>query len=89
MKKMDDDKDGRVSYEDFELSVKGNPLMLEAFGTCLPTGKVTELCLLTIFVKPVKQRVEKQHLTPLPCLNYLLLFQTGEQFCNSVLEIKP
>ena len=40
MKKMDDDHDGKVSFEDFEISVKNNPLMLEAFGPCLPTGKV-------------------------------------------------
>ena len=40
MKKMDDDKDGKVSFEDFQICVKNNPLMLEAFGPCLPTGKV-------------------------------------------------
>lgn len=42
MKKMDDDKDGKVSFEDFQICVKNNPLMLEAFGPCLPTGKVGE-----------------------------------------------
>ena len=41
MKKMDDDKDGKVSFEDFQICVRNNPLMLEAFGPCLPTGKVT------------------------------------------------
>ena len=60
MKKMDDDKDGKVSFEDFEVvscnlhvffhkliffppykvTVKNDPLMLEAFGPCLPTLKV-------------------------------------------------
>ena len=40
MKKMDDDKDGKVSFEDFQICVRNNPLMLEAFGPCLPTGKV-------------------------------------------------
>lgn len=40
MKKMDDDKDGKVSFEDFTICVNDNPLMLEAFGPCLPTGKV-------------------------------------------------
>ena len=42
MKKMDEDKDGKVSLEDFQLSVLHNPLMLEAFGPCLPTRKVTK-----------------------------------------------
>ena len=41
MKKMDDDKDGKVSFEDFQICVRNNPLMLEAFGPCLPTGKVS------------------------------------------------
>ena len=40
MKKMDEDKDGKVSLEDFQLAVLHNPLMLEAFGPCLPTRKV-------------------------------------------------
>ena len=59
MKKMDEDKDGKVSFEDFEVvscnlhvfhkliffppykvTVKNDPLMLEAFGPCLPTLKV-------------------------------------------------
>ena len=37
MKKMDIDKDGRVSFDDFEQSVKKEMLLLEAFGPCLPT----------------------------------------------------
>ena len=61
MKKMDEDKDGKVSFEDFEVvscnlhvffsrkliffptckvTVRNDPLMLEAFGPCLPTLKV-------------------------------------------------
>jgi len=39
LKKMDDDKDGKVSFSDFETTVKNEPLMLEAFGPCLPTNK--------------------------------------------------
>ena len=39
LKKMDDDKDGKVSFADFEATVKNEPLMLEAFGPCLPTNK--------------------------------------------------
>ena len=37
MRKMDVDKDGKVSFEDFEQTVKKEILLLEAFGPCLPT----------------------------------------------------
>ena len=40
IRKMDHDKDGRVSYYDFEASVKHEPLMMEAFGPCLPNNSV-------------------------------------------------
>ena len=33
---MDLDKDGRICFEDFEETVKSEPLLLEAFGACLP-----------------------------------------------------
>ncbi|XP_075995331.1 calaxin [Genypterus blacodes] len=36
LKMMDHDKDGRLSYEDFEKAVTRENLLLEAFGTCLP-----------------------------------------------------
>ena len=36
MKKMDHDHDGRLSRDDFSISVKREPLLLEAFGPCLP-----------------------------------------------------
>ncbi|XP_075872149.1 calaxin isoform X2 [Nelusetta ayraudi] len=36
LKKMDHDHDGRLSFTDFEKSVKEENLLLEAFGTCLP-----------------------------------------------------
>ncbi|KAF6716141.1 EF-hand calcium-binding domain-containing protein 1 [Oryzias melastigma] len=36
LKMMDYDKDGRLSFEDFEKSVKKEDLILEAFGKCLP-----------------------------------------------------
>ena len=39
IKKMDHDKDGRISYSDFASTVSKDPLMLEAFGTCLPSNK--------------------------------------------------
>lgn len=37
LKKMDHDHDGRLSNLDFETSVKEEPLLLEAFGPCLPS----------------------------------------------------
>ena len=40
LKKMDRDKDGRVSYTDFEETVQHEPLMMEAFGPCLPNSRV-------------------------------------------------
>ena len=40
LKKMDLDKDGRVSYSDFEETVRHEPLMMEAFGPCLPNNKI-------------------------------------------------
>ena len=38
LRKMDKDRDGRVSLSDFQASVLEEPLLLEAFGTCLPTS---------------------------------------------------
>ena len=42
LKKMDVDKDGRVSFDDFEETVKNEPLLLEAFGPCLPRAEMLE-----------------------------------------------
>ena len=47
LKKMDVDKDGRVSFSDFETTVRNEPLMLEAFGTCLPTSRAGDQFLAT------------------------------------------
>ena len=38
LRKMDHDKDGRVSFGDFQITVKNDPLMMEAFGPCLPNS---------------------------------------------------
>ncbi|CAG9837185.1 unnamed protein product [Diabrotica balteata] len=37
MRKIDKDKDGKVSLEDFQNTVEEEPLLLEAFGKCLPS----------------------------------------------------
>lgn len=36
IKRMDEDHDTRLSYDDFQISVKKEELLLEAFGPCLP-----------------------------------------------------
>ena len=33
------DRDGRVSFSDFMSTVHEEPLMLEAFGSCLPSSR--------------------------------------------------
>ncbi|XP_011152832.2 EF-hand calcium-binding domain-containing protein 1 [Harpegnathos saltator] len=39
LKKLDVDHDGKISFRDYEMAVKGEPLLLEAFGQCLPTDE--------------------------------------------------
>ena len=39
LKKLDKDKDGRVSFQDWSTTVSAEPLMMEAFGPCLPTER--------------------------------------------------
>eukprot|EP00918_Siedleckia_nematoides_P014167 GHVU01030799.1.p1 GENE.GHVU01030799.1~~GHVU01030799.1.p1 ORF type:complete len:213 (+),score=32.78 GHVU01030799.1:103-741(+) len=36
IKKMDQDRDGRVSFKDYETTIMGENLLLEALGSCLP-----------------------------------------------------
>ena len=43
IKKMDHDKDGKISYEDFAATVSKDYLMMEAFGTCLPSTQAGRL----------------------------------------------
>ena len=38
IKRMDYDKDGRISLSDFVSTVSKDPLMMEAFGNCLPSN---------------------------------------------------
>ncbi|XP_078209662.1 calaxin isoform X4 [Callithrix jacchus] len=40
LKKMDHDHDGKLSFADYELAVRKETLLLEAFGPCLPDPKV-------------------------------------------------
>ncbi|XP_068956016.1 calaxin isoform X1 [Petaurus breviceps papuanus] len=41
LKKMDHDHDGKLSFVDYETSVREEALLLEAFGPCLPDSKCT------------------------------------------------
>ena len=36
---MDRDRDGKISFQDFNDTVAGQPLLMEAFGECLPYNK--------------------------------------------------
>ncbi len=42
LRKLDLDKDGKVSLNDWSSTVRKEPLMMEAFGPCLPTRKATD-----------------------------------------------
>ncbi|XP_052750196.1 calaxin isoform X2 [Galleria mellonella] len=52
LKKLDVDKDGRVSIEDYRAAVDQEPLLLEAFGQCLPTKRQA-----TAFLKTLNSKV--------------------------------
>jgi hypothetical protein len=40
LKKLDEDRDGRVNEQDYASAVAKDSLLLEAFGQCLPNPKV-------------------------------------------------
>ncbi|KAK9505938.1 hypothetical protein O3M35_009893 [Rhynocoris fuscipes] len=48
LKKLDRDKDGKVSFEDFSEAVHEEPLFLEAFGQCLPSDNAVIAFLSTL-----------------------------------------
>ncbi|XP_033231695.1 uncharacterized protein LOC117182699 [Belonocnema kinseyi] len=48
LKKLDVDHDGKISFEDYEATVKEEPLLLEAFGQCLPTIESVAAFLMTL-----------------------------------------
>lgn len=39
MRKLDKDKDGKVSLADYQKSIAEEPLLIEAFGNCLPSER--------------------------------------------------
>ena len=50
LRKMDVDKDGRVSFTDWKATIEAEPLLLEAFGPCLPNVKAGE-----VFIEKTKE----------------------------------
>ncbi|XP_022915106.1 calaxin [Onthophagus taurus] len=48
LRKLDKDKDGKVSLDDYRTSVKEEPLLLEAFGRCLPNERATDTFITTM-----------------------------------------
>lgn len=51
LKKIDVDADGKVSKLDFQETVEKEPLLLQAFGPCLPTKSAAETFLATLKVQ--------------------------------------
>ena len=39
IRKMDHDHDGKISFSDFSTTVDKKPLLMEAFGNCLPSNR--------------------------------------------------
>lgn len=48
LKKLDVDHDGKISFHDYEIAIKEEPLLLEAFGQCLPTEESCAAFLATL-----------------------------------------
>lgn len=48
LKKLDHDKDGKLNFSDFQHTVSEEPLLLEAFGQCLPSESATVSFLSTL-----------------------------------------
>lgn len=53
-KKMDLDRDGKISYDDYKQSVENEPMLLEVFGQCLPTRNSIHAFLST-YVKKLRK----------------------------------
>ncbi|XP_001658821.2 EF-hand calcium-binding domain-containing protein 1 [Aedes aegypti] len=48
LRKLDMDKDGKVSFQDYQEAIAEEPLLLEAFGQCLPSDRSTVSFLSTL-----------------------------------------
>ncbi|XP_061513554.1 calaxin isoform X1 [Anopheles gambiae] len=48
LRKLDMDKDGKISFQDYQEAIAEEPLLLEAFGQCLPSDRATMSFLSTL-----------------------------------------
>ncbi|CAK9811319.1 clxn [Anthophora quadrimaculata] len=48
LKKLDVDRNGKISFQDYKVAVLEEPLLLEAFGQCLPTDENCAAILTTL-----------------------------------------
>ncbi|XP_049549111.1 calaxin [Anopheles darlingi] len=48
LRKLDMDKDGKISFQDYQDAIAEEPLLLEAFGQCLPSDRATMSFLSTL-----------------------------------------
>ncbi|KOC61355.1 EF-hand calcium-binding domain-containing protein 1 [Habropoda laboriosa] len=48
LKKLDVDRDGKISFHDYKVAILEEPLLLEAFGQCLPTDENCASILITL-----------------------------------------
>lgn len=39
MRKLDKDRDGQITYQDFEKACRSDPLLVQALGPCIPTPR--------------------------------------------------
>ncbi|KAJ3242103.1 EF-hand calcium-binding domain-containing protein 1 [Chytriomyces hyalinus] len=54
LKKLDEDRDGRVSEADWNGALDKESLLMEAFGQCMPTSKVCQ-----VFINPEENEAPK------------------------------
>jgi hypothetical protein len=52
LRKIDTDRDGKISFKDFQTAVREEPLLLEAFGQCLPADGACRSFLATLCSRP-------------------------------------
>lgn len=48
LKKLDVDRDGKISFQDYKVAITKEPLLLEAFGQCLATDETCTCILATL-----------------------------------------
>ncbi|XP_074025780.1 calaxin [Leptinotarsa decemlineata] len=53
-KKMDLDRDGKISFNDYRQSVLKQPMLLEAFGQCLPSRNAIHAFMISFTTNPGK-----------------------------------